>query len=115
MKYMKVLDSIELTDIFGTVIVDENGEPIKLSFEKFILGRLSDPQFSKNMDMVMSAFQIKQAVDKCDDILELETSDWTRLVEAVKNPSAQAAYHPMYATKLVPFMKEIINATESKD
>lgn len=112
MKYMKVLDSVELTDVFDKAVVDEKGEPVKLTFEQFVLGRLSDPQFSKNMDMVMSAFQIKQALDKCNGTLELETSDWNNLVEAVKNPSPQTAYHPLYAVNLVPFMKEIINATD---
>ena len=112
MKYMKMVDNVKLIDVFDKKIVDEGGKSLEISFKEFILGRLSDPQFSKGMDMVMSAFQIKQAVNRGNGSLELETSDWKHLVEAVKNPSPQTAYHPMYAVNLVPFMKEIINATD---
>ena len=116
MKYMRVLDTITLKNVFGKVVSaeDEDGNKTDaaLSFKDFVLGRLLDAKFSKDVEGVMSAMQIKQAVDQADKVLALETSDWTKLLDAVKNPSG--GYNPAIAISLVPFMKEIINASDEE-
>lgn len=115
MKYMKVLPSIKLTNFFGEAFKDENGEEVFVSFKSFILQRLSDPKFSKNMDLIMSAVQIKNAVDAVEEggELALETSDWNNLVDVIKEPSPQTPYNPLMAHALVPFMKEIVDAKDN--
>ena len=116
MKYMQILDDIEIKDISDKKVVDEDGNSVMFSFRSFIIGRLSDQKFAANMDMVMSAFQIKEALDSVENgMLGLETSDWNNLVSVVRNPSPQTAYNPLYAINLVPFMREIVNAKDAKE
>ena len=116
MKYMRMLENITLTNVFGQVIQAEDEEGNKqdavLSFKDFILGRLLDSKFSQNVESVMSAMQIKEAINKADKVLELETSDWAKLVEVVKAPSG--GYNPTIAVSMVPFMKEVINASDKE-
>ena len=116
MKYMKMLEDIEIKDINDNIVKDTADKPVMLEFESFIIGRLTDPKFSADMNMVMSAFQIKEALKDIENgTLRLEPSDWENLVSVVRNPSPQAAYNPLYAINLVPFMREIVNAKDSKD
>ena len=115
MKYMEMLEDIEIIDINDNKIVNENGDAVTIGFKAFIVGRLTDPKFAADMNMVMSAFQIKEALNNAKNgTLELETSDWENLVSVVRNPSPQAGYNPLYAINLVPFMREIVNATNTK-
>lgn len=113
---MKVLPKVPLKNLFNTPInaEDEEGNtfPAEISFKEFVLQRLADAKFSADMEAVVSALQIKQAVEDADDVLALETADWTRLVEVVKKPSQP--YNPVFAVSLVPFMKEVANASDTK-
>lgn len=113
MRYMKEVPTVTMKDINDNEIKDENGDPVEITFKGFILQRLVDSQFAANMDMIMSAFQIKTALNghKSGQIA-LETTDWEKLVEAVRNPAAGSQYHPLLAINLVPFMREIVDATE---
>lgn len=113
---MKILEDIEIKDLNDDVVKDTDDNVVILGFKTFIVGRLSDPKFAVDMNMVMSAFQIKEALKDVENgMLGLETSDWENLVSVVRNPSPQAAYNPLYAINLVPFMREIVNAKDSKD
>lgn len=116
MKYIKKVEDVTATDIQDKVVVDGE-EPLKISLEGFILGRLSDPSFAKSMDKVLSAFQIKQALKESEgeDFVALETSDWENLVKVVKEPSEGAGYHPAIAVSLVPLMKAVTEATDTKE
>lgn len=116
MKYMKVLPNIKLTNLFGEEFKDENGKSVHLSFKDFVLQRLADPKFSKNMDSILSAVQIKNAIEniKEDEVLGLETSDWKNLADAVKEPSPQTPYNSLMSHALLPFMQEIVNAKDTK-
>ena len=116
MKYMKMLDPVKLTDVNDTRIVDDSGKDLEVSFTQFVVGRLSDPKFSTSMDMIMSAWEIKQAMKESDNgVVAMDTAHWEKLAEVVKNPSPQNPYHPMYAINLLPFMQEVVNAKDSKE
>jgi len=113
MKYIKMQETVKLVSLFGDQFKDENGGDAELTCKQFILQRLLDKKFGTGMDAIMSAFQIKQALEKADDVLELETKDWELLVSVVKTPSPGSEYNTNVAHCLLDFMKAIIGASDS--
>lgn len=116
MKYMRVPDPVKLTDVNDTRIVDDSGKDLEITFKQFVVGRLSDPKFSTNMDMIMSAVAVKTAVKEAENgVMVMDTADWRNLVDVVRNPSPQNPYNPLFALNLLPFMHTVVNAKDSKE
>ena len=115
MKYIKVLPDITLTRPNGRGLIDETGREvlIPLSFKEFVFGRLSDARFSKDMETMLRAFEIKIQIEKMSDYLVLEDADWKLLEEVTKKPDQQTAYRPDIALSQLPFIKAIVDATST--
>lgn len=114
MKYIKVPDSVKLTNLFGESFKDQDENDAELTCQQFILQRLSDAKFGQGLESVMSSSQIKKAVDSSDnsDVIQLETKDWELLVTAVKEPSPGNLYNTTIAHCLLDFMKAVVAATD---
>ena len=116
MKYIKNLEPILLTNFHGENFKDEDGEPAKMTHKSFILQKLADPKFGRDMDAITSAFQLKKAVNDAGDeaaYFAVETKDWEVLSSVIKSPSAQNHYNPILSHCLIPFMKAITDAEDS--
>jgi hypothetical protein len=111
-RYIPIQPDIALTNIEGDPVNNEKGDQITISFKRFVLARLMNPQFTQTMDGVLVAVQIKQAVEAATDVIEIETEDWKRLVEATKSP--HGGYNAQVAHCLAPFMKAITEASEKR-
>jgi hypothetical protein len=115
MKYMKVPADVKLTNWYGEEIKDQKGEPVApITFYDFIIGRLTDPKFSKDMATILRAFEIKTRAKKMGAYLALEDVDYTALLDVVTEPSPQAPYNSMISHCLVPFFKAVTEATSKE-
>lgn len=116
MKYIKVLPDVMLTRPNGRGLIDETGREvmIPLSFKEFVFARLMDPKFSKDMETMMRAFEIKTQTEKATDYLALEDADWKLLESVTRSPDQQTAYRPDVALSMLPFIRAIVEAS-SKD
>lgn len=115
MKYIKKLNPVTLTNLQNTPFEDENGAPITMTIQSFILQRLIDSKFGTGMEGLLSATQIKTAVEESGDYIELETKDWELLSNVVRQPSSDQQYNPNIAHCLVPIIQAILNATDKKE
>jgi len=107
------LAPIKLIDVFDRQLVDDKGTELTLSFKQFILRRLLDPRL-KDMEAKISIWQIKQAIkDEQAFQYALETTDWVRLEEIVKDPEGAAAYDVQWEHSCIPFMKAIVDAQDA--
>lgn len=113
MKYVKLLPTVEIVDLFGETIKDNAGNIVTLSMKSFILQRLLDPKFGANMETLTSASQIRGALKDAEDYVALETKDWELLADVTKNPSPQSQYNTNVAHCLLDYMKAIINPLDS--
>jgi hypothetical protein len=100
-----------LINIVGEQLKDESGAPLTITFRQFLLGRLVDPAFAKDMTAVLSAVQIKEAVEKSNGVIALESADWERLRDATKAPQG-GGYNPTVAHCLAGYMRAIVDAGE---
>lgn len=112
MKYIKVLEPIHLESLTKGLLYDDKGNPWYMDFFTFVLQRLTDPKFGKKFDGLISAVQIKEAVKKSGEYLELETKDWELLKDVVDDPSPSAQYNPEVSWCIVPFGKAILEAVD---
>lgn len=112
MRYIQMQPDVMLHNIEGNALQDEKGDHVTISLKRFILGRLTDPSFAADMASVLSALQIREAVERADNVIEIETEDWKRLAAATKTP--QGGYNAAFAHCLVPFMKAITEASEKR-
>lgn len=116
MKYIKNLKPILLTNFHGENFKDEKGEPAKMTLKMFILEKLADPKFGRDMEAITSAFQLKKALTDAGDnpgYFAVETKDWEVLSSVVKTPSAQNHYNPVLSHCLIPFMKAVTEAVDT--
>lgn len=115
MKYIPVPGPVTVCDIEGNPIVFQNGQSETITFEKFVLARLTDPKFAASMANVMAAVSIRDAVKAIrEGVLEVENEHYDLLKELVQNPSAQAAYPAGLAHNLAPFMIAIVREAKDK-
>jgi len=112
MKYIVSVESVDLMALNGDPILDEHENQAKMTFKQFVLNRLTEPLFGKTYEDVLSATRVRQCLDEFDGVLALETADWERLVKTVKAP--EGAYNPLVAFNLVPFMKAVMEASDTK-
>ncbi len=111
MKYIKVPESVKLTNWYGEEMKGQDGSPAVISFREFILGRLMDPKLSKDMSTILRAFEIKTRAEKMSEYLMLEDADYALLSDVVSSPSPQAPYNSLISHCLVPFFKAVTEAT----
>ena len=111
MKYIKVTESVKLTNWYGEEMKGQDGVPAVISFKDFVIGRLMDPKFSKDMATILRAFEIKTRAEKMGEYLMLEDADYSLLSDVVSNPSSQAPYNSLISHCLVPFFKAVTEAT----
>lgn len=118
MKYIEIPAPVEVTNLEGTVIKNEKDEPVTVTFEQFLLGRLTDPKFASNMAQVLIAVEIKTKLSEAKKVgglvLELENEHYKTLKEVVENPSKEVGYTPGLAHNLVAFMKAVVDAKDQK-
>lgn len=115
MKYIPVPGPVTVCDIEGNPIVFQNGQNETITFEKFILARLTDPKFASSMANVLAALSIRDAVKSIKGgILEVENEHYELLKELIQNPSAQAAYPAGLAHNLAPFMIAVVKEAKDK-
>jgi hypothetical protein len=114
MKYIPVPEPQVVTDIEGKPVQFEHG-PETITFEKFVLARLTDPKFAVNMANVLAAVSIREAVKSIrDGFLEVENEHYDLLCDLVQNPSPQAAYPAGLAHNLAPFMVAVVREARDK-
>jgi hypothetical protein len=113
MKYIKVPADVQLTNWYGEAIKGQDGNQAVIKFYDFILGRLQDPKFAKDMATILRAFEIKTKADKMTDYLALEDVDYNFLQDVVVNPSPQAPYNGMISHCLIAFMKAVTEAVST--
>lgn len=94
--------------------VQVNGKSAKLSLASVIQGRLTDRVFGSDLAAVEAAAEIEAALGKMNGALELSDPAWQRLAAATKSPQT-AVYASGYATKLLPFLKAILEAEQVSD
>lgn len=114
MKYIPVPAAVVVCDIEGQPVLFQ-GKEETVTFEKFVLARLTDPKFSVTMANVLAAVAIRDAVKALKNgVLELENEHYELLKDLVQNPSAQAAYPPGLAHNLAPFMLAVVKHASDK-
>jgi hypothetical protein len=111
MKYIKVPESVRMTNWYGEEVKNQEGEGATVTFKEFVVGRLMDPKFSKDMATILRAFEIKTQAEKMTSLLVLEDVDYDLLLDVVANPSQQAQYNSLISYCLVPFFKAVKDAT----
>ncbi len=110
MKYIKVPEDVKLTTWHGEPINESNGEQSIIKFKDFVIGRLMDAKFSKDMSTILRAIEIKSRVDKMETELALEDVDWKLLNDVTESPSPQQQYNPNISHCLVPFFMAVTKA-----
>ena len=114
MKFIPVPAPVLVCDIEGNPIIF-NGREETITFEKFVLARLTDPKFAVTMANVLAAVSIRDAVKSLKgSFLELESEHYELLKELVENPSREAAYPPGLAHNLAPFMLAVVKQALDK-
>ena len=114
MKYVKVPGPVTVCDIEGNPVLFE-GKPEAITFERFVLARLTDPKFAVNMANVLAAVSIRDALKSIKDgVLELENEHYDLLCDLVQNPSPQAAYPAGLAHNLAGFMVALVRDASDK-
>jgi hypothetical protein len=111
MKYITIPPTQPVHNLNGERMTGEDGKPATISFADFIAGRLGDPVFGEDMASVLSAVEIKKALDRANGVLQLDKADWARLKKVTEKPSPQTMYHPQVARALVPFMLAVTEAS----
>ena len=111
MKYIIVPEDIKLTSWAGEVMKDESGQQATIRFKDFIIGRLMDPKFAKDMSTILRAVEIKAKTNGMGKVLALEDVDFELLADVTRNPSPQYSYNPTISHCLVPYLKAITEAT----
>lgn len=113
MKYIIVPEDIQLVQITGEEIRDQEGKPITMRFSTFLLGRLVDQVFAaKGLDGVLQGLKLRELFKdaKPGDVVATEDADHSLLVQATKNPTP--GYNMGIAHCLVPFMRTICDARD---
>jgi hypothetical protein len=111
MKYIKVPEDVKLTTWSGEVMKDQSGEQAVITFKDFVVGRLMDPKFSKDMSTILRAVEIKGRLEKMEKVLMLEDIDFELLADATRSPSPQYSYNPAISHCLVAYLKAITEAS----
>lgn len=108
MKYIRVPEPVTVCDIEGNPVLFD-GKTEAITFERFVLARLTDPKFAVSMANVLAAVAIREAVkNPSDGVVELENEHYDLLRELVEHPSPQAAYPAGLAHNLAPFMLAVV-------
>jgi hypothetical protein len=108
---------VEVRNMLGQRLRDEQGEPATFVFKDFVLARAQDPAFAKTkpgMEAVYFWFGFKQHMEGQDFTpgkkLKLEDEEKHALVRACK----EGTFDPMVGHCFVPFLDAVMNATEVK-
>ena len=113
MRYITVPEDIELYNLGGQRMKDENDADVTLTFPDFVLQRLGDPKFAIDMKAVIAAVEIKLKLGDANGVLALDNDHWERLKAVTEEPSGLTAYHPAVSHNLLPFMKAICDASDT--
>ena len=114
MKYIPVPAPVLVCDIEGQPILFQ-GKEETITFDKFVLARLTDPKFAVTMANVLAAVAIRDAVKGIrGNVLELENEHYELLKDLIQNPSKEAAYPAGLAHNLAPFMLAIVKDASDK-
>lgn len=109
MKKISIPQNVELVDLSGNPVRDNSGAQVTVSFRDFVVNTLlTDPKFGKGMAEILSAVEIKGKVSAATTELELDNSDYERLLSIANEPSNP--YNPAVVVQLVPFLLAIKNA-----
>lgn len=112
MKYIEIPEEVTLVNITnGKAMKDGDGDAT-MDFDEFVSNMLADKVFGSGMDNVFSALKIKNALDESNGILQLEDTDYDKLLAVLKSPSG--GFDPRFAVSAVPFMEAIANAKKAK-
>jgi hypothetical protein len=115
MKYIKMQPEVALINsMTGEPIKEQSGDPSTFTFEQFILSRLCDAKFGRDMEKIFQAIKIRKQLKEADEYMTLEDADHAALVDSVKSPSAETMYNAVVAASFVPFMEAINGATSEK-
>jgi len=114
MKYIMVPGDIKLTSWSGDEMKDSDGNQASITFKDFIIGRLMDPKFSKDMSTILRAVEIKGKGSKMGKILALEDVDFELLADTTRHPSPNYSYNPAISHCLVPYLKAITEASSAE-
>lgn len=120
-RYFRILPPLKVYELDGTQARDrETDKPIEVSHPEFIRHRTIDPAFVSdtpktatahdwNMAAQVSAETVRALVrdKKVDDLVEMDEDDWQRLKRSVE----KGAYHQVAGASLLPFMREVCDAT----
>lgn len=108
MRFIPRLPPVAVTQITGEPVLRPDGTPAEFTQRQFLLGRTTDPAFGSDMEAVMAAIRIRDAVDSDKPFIEVESADYDRLDKATRTP--QAGYVMAVAHCLEPFIRGVIDA-----
>lgn len=94
--------------------VHVNGKAATITLASVIQGRLHDRVFGADLAAVEAAAEIESALGQMNGVLELSEPAWQRLAAATKSPQS-AFYAGGHASKLLPFLKVILEAEQVSD
>lgn len=110
MKTIKIPNPVTIKNQDGSDALDQNNQPITVSFKDFVIGTLiTDPKFGKTMAGIFAAVDIKKRLSNTTDTIEMDSSDWQILHEVASEPTI--GYNPTVVVQLVDFLLAIKNAT----
>lgn len=114
-RFIKVSAPIPVVTIDGKNGVDQNGNPVIVPFEDFVVGRLGDPVFGVSASNLCAQQSIRLAVLNCKegDTVKLDEDDWKLLLVATETPNASRPYDPAFAGCLLPHRRAIKEASNT--
>ena len=125
-KYIKIPESVGMVDlstekpIYREPTDEEKVEGLEkvqlsFSFQNFFVGTiLKDPKLGETAEGLMASREVLKAIkNKCpNDVIEIESDDWDKIVPIVKKPSG--GYNTQLGIQCLPFMEAFLNATDRK-
>jgi len=114
MKYVKLLPPITLID--RTTKKPWKGqdgrarEPIVMTNQTFLVGRLCDLLFGSGSENIRSSMKIEKAIEEAVVYVQLEDTDHSKLVQTIASPSPQTPFISEIAPSIYPFMEAVEQA-----
>ena len=115
-KYVTIPAPITLVDpATKTVLKDEKGESVPVTFHDFVSKLLFNPLWAENYKNIKSAKAIESAFEANAKIAPLAEEDWKKLRDIVENPKGGYGYHAAVMPQLLPFLDGMSYTLRGKD
>lgn len=116
LKYISVPQSIELKDLLNDApIFVEDGKPMSISFEQFVLKILGHDSYMSSFELLRSAYAIADSVKNVQPgvTITLSEEDWKVLVDGIKKHFSSVGLVSLGLIQLMPYFDAILRASET--